>query len=288
MTELPWPQHLSYSTLNSYMYCSKQMELEKIKKVPQIPAWFLVAGTTFHELTERMDMWSQLADEDPWELWDNEFGKKILEVEADTGIEMESWRAAGITKDRPRGQDKAHWDELGPSLVVMYQNWAHGGMRLAKLNHHEGDSYVPGIEVPITTALPNLEELNLKGYVDRVFEDMIVDYKTGTAKPRSITQLGIYRAGLLAQYGWAPDVGAYYMAREGRLTRPVDLTLWTPEYAGKILAQLHRAVKAEVFLPNPSFSCNSCSVRTACYTAGGTDAAKYDSLHPDYVEGSDE
>lgn len=44
--------HRSFSQFSSWVRCGKAYQLERVRKVPQTPAWFLVAGTAFHSAIE--------------------------------------------------------------------------------------------------------------------------------------------------------------------------------------------------------------------------------------------
>jgi CRISPR/Cas system-associated exonuclease Cas4 (RecB family) len=267
-------RHVSFSSLSSWLYCGKQYELEKIKKVPQVPAWFLLGGSAFHSATEDIDKHGT-GDHAYETFWDLHFGREIERAENESGLPRSEFRAAGKTKANPRGQDEAAWNQLGPEMLVLYERWAHEGRTIRM------------IEEPLEEVL-DFSVLPFRGYIDRVYDDLIVDIKTGSSQPRNALQLGVYRAGLLLKYGEAPDYGAFYKARDGKLSKQFPLHKYTPEYVGKLFDSHRRAVEAKVFIPNESFSCNSCSVRQACYTAGGSLSAKYDTLDPRYTEeGSD-
>jgi hypothetical protein len=74
------------------------------------------------------------------------------------------------------------------------------------------------------------------------------------------------------------------MNRMARTSNLFDLTQATPQFIGALGKQLKLAVESKVFLPNKSALCNYCSVNQACASYGGPDAAKYDSLHPQFKE----
>ena len=49
------PPHLSYSTVNSYRMCPKQMYFSKIAKLEQLPGLAAIGGNAVHSLTEALD-----------------------------------------------------------------------------------------------------------------------------------------------------------------------------------------------------------------------------------------
>jgi hypothetical protein len=52
MTIEPTIAHRSFSQFSSWVRCGKAFQLERIRQVPQTPAWYLVAGTAFHSAVE--------------------------------------------------------------------------------------------------------------------------------------------------------------------------------------------------------------------------------------------
>ena len=260
--------HVSFSQLSTYKYCGKQFYLERIAKVPdQVPGWFTVAGSAFHELTAVFDRGGNVT-------WANFFNNQIELEEHTTGTTRDRWRVAGVTKANREGQTYQWWLAKGEELFGMYIDWV---MEMPPATMIEDD--ISGFLDP---------DIQLKGMVDRVYPDLIVDIKTGTAQPKTAeAQLGVYRAAMLARDGVAPDKGAYYMAKDGKLTKEYDLSIWTPEYVSKLFREMKAGIAAGVFLPSPSFSCNACPVRDFCYTAKGAKSQGYDPLHPNFG-GSDD
>lgn len=258
------PQHVSFSQLSTWLYCGKQLFLERVAEVPSVPGWFSVAGSAFHEWTEEFDQ----LDGEPLS-WAEVFDKAINDEERNTGIDRSVWRKAGVTKANPDGQTYAHWLAKGEELTDLYINWAMEQPLPLYVEKDVSVELIPGVM--------------LRGMIDRVYPEAIIDIKTSTAQPKQgEMQIGVYRAALMALEGDAPNWGGYYMAKDGKVPKLYDLTRWTPEYAGALLKQYMDAVKAEVFIPLPSFSCNACPVKQACYAANGAEAYKYDPLHPNY------
>jgi CRISPR/Cas system-associated exonuclease Cas4 (RecB family) len=258
--------HFSASQVTSWLYCGKSFELERIKRVPQEPAWFLIGGSAFHKATEWLDCVGHQTSVELDELWEDCIADQIKEA-LEKQPDHTKWRVAGVTKDRPEGQNLDWWMDNGPEMLRNYVQWGHGDLGLPLSTEEEFHVHFGEIEA--------------KGFIDRVYAEDIVDLKTGT-KAASVFQLGIYHAALLVKHGYAPRWGRTFSARDGKLSRRVDLSLWTPEYAGKVLANLERAIEAEVFIPQPSFSCQNCSVRVGCFTAGGELSQLYDSLDPNF------
>lgn len=50
------PEHVSHSQLTSWAErCQKEFFLRRIARAPELPAWWLVGGSTVHEVTEELD-----------------------------------------------------------------------------------------------------------------------------------------------------------------------------------------------------------------------------------------
>ena len=49
------PQHLSYSTVNSYRMCPKQLYFTKVKRLEQLPGLAAIGGNAVHALSEQLD-----------------------------------------------------------------------------------------------------------------------------------------------------------------------------------------------------------------------------------------
>lgn len=50
------PQHLSYSTMNTYRKCGKQLQLEKILRLEQRPGLAAIGGNAVHRASELLDI----------------------------------------------------------------------------------------------------------------------------------------------------------------------------------------------------------------------------------------
>lgn len=49
------PDYASYSSLTTWLDCGWQYVLTRAVKVPELPAWYFIGGTTLHEVTEHLD-----------------------------------------------------------------------------------------------------------------------------------------------------------------------------------------------------------------------------------------
>lgn len=272
-------EHTSHSSISSYLRCGKAFELEKIKKYPTMPAWWLIAGSAIHTATEWIDTGEW--DRTPEEAFDLAL---FLEVQKASAVEPDEtkWLAAGWGRSEQRF---AHWQEKGRRYVAQ---WADRGF-----DFHRGM-----VELDVSTTLPS--GLEIKAYIDRVHVNTgnfeIYDLKSGSTRPESDQQLGIYKVLLdvwLNTKGTQYTRGLYtddirvfnYMFKDDEFYE-VDVSNWDLQAVDKIAQQWYRGVRDRVFLPVRGSSCGRCSVSEACFLQSGDTATTraYDELNPFYKE----
>lgn len=278
-------KHLSYSTMDQWFSCPKKVELAKIQKAPQTPAWWFAGGSAVHAATEAYDHWTLLDATTRGrfsipEAFHEAFDAEIAELDTKSP-DRTAWRHAG-PKDAPETYDR--WMKLGPLLVGNYVKWR----RSADYQIWEA-TYAVGIEIDLSFTPPGCDK-EIKAYADRIFwhrgldQIHIVDLKTGTRGPSSPLQFGVYRAGLEARHDVVATTGTAFMNREAKPGKAFDLTKYTPAYVGRLFGNLSRAVDARVFPAHYTGGCaRMCDVSSACYAASGELSELYDPDHPDYA-----
>ncbi len=279
-------RHLSYSTLDAWFQCPKKVELAKIRKAPQLPAWWFAGGSAVHAATEEYDRWTLL---DPVgrpkfsiaESFAAFFEDEVVDIRAKEPDESK-WRHAG-PKTAPETYDK--WMKNGPLFVGNYITWRRSTDYVIWAN---GDKLQPvvGIEVDLSTPLPGCER-EIKAYADRIFwspslqQHHIVDLKTGTRGPTSPLQFGVYGACLEHKYDVKATTGTAFMNREAKLGKAFDLARYDPRYVGRLFGHLSRAVDAQIFPAHYTGGCSKmCDVSSSCYAAGGELSDIYDPDDP--------
>lgn len=270
MIEFQLPAHASHSAINNYLRCGKAYELDKLG-VTEAPAWWLLGGSAVHKATEWIDK----------EQWDDAPELAFFQAFAD---EMEqalkrepnqdAWRKAGYGA---RAQGYEHWIEQGPRYVKQWadrvQTWK-------------------WVELDVSTTLPS--GIKVKAYIDRVsqFGDLyeIVDLKTGSTRPDSDQQLGIYSV-LLRDYinrsvtrnVFKPLTieASNYMFKDDEFY-PMDVSNWNIHTLDKMATEWYSGIESAVFLPNRGKQCGNCGVSAACFLqSGDTEVTrKYDKLNP--------
>lgn len=261
------PDHLSHSARGDAERCEKLFQLSRIIKAEEIPAWFFAGGTAVHQATEDHDRGVEVK---PWDEYFYPLVESLLEREPQYG----TWLHGG-SDDSPDMGDE--WNEIGPRCIENWQAFTTGG-----------GFEVTDVEVDVTTILPGCY-IPIKGFIDRigvhpVHGEMIVDIKTGKNRPKGKKQLETYAALLRQKTGRKVTKGAFFMAREGRLTRPVDLSLATPGVVGKQFGDTVSALSYRTFKADKQFNCKWCVHKLNCFAfSGDTPRTRYyDPANPGY------
>lgn len=274
MIEFELPRCVSHSALSNYIRCGKAYELGKLG-VQEAPAWYLIGGSAVHKATEWLDKgeWDDAPEMAFYQAFTDEI-ERALEEWPDQG----SWRKAGYGA---RAQGHEHWMKQGPLYV---RQWANRGFPW---------DYV---ELDVSTTLPS--GIKIRGYIDRVNANgygwEIYDLKTGSTRPDSDQQLGIYAVlfkeflrnspefEIMAEFG--ENIQAFnYMFKDDEFY-PMDVSNWTLETVDEIAQEWYRGLESGVFLPNRGKQCGSCGLRDACFLASGDTelSRRYDRLNPNF------
>lgn len=274
MLEFQLPQHVSHSAINSYIRCGKAYELGKLG-VEERPAWWLLGGSAVHKATEWIDKGEW--DEAPELAFHKAFQDEIVRTEQ-SYPDHSLWRKAGYGA---RAQGYEHWLIQGPRYV---KQWAD---RVFRWDH---------IELDVSMTLPS--GIKVKGYIDRasILHDhqtfSLFDLKTGSSRPESDQQLGIYsvllREWYRTQYGlpYVADYEAFafnYMFKDDEFYE-MDVSNWTLATVDQIAQEWLHGIQSSVFLPNRGKQCGSCGFRDACYLESGDSnvTRQFDRLNPHY------
>lgn len=112
------------------------------------------------------------------------------------------------------------------------------------------------------------------GYIDQMIEYRNGairprDLKTGTKRPDSPVQLGVYALAMRDIFNIG-DVwhGDYYMCKDKKSTKPYELKQYTRENVTDWFHTLNDAVANEIYIPNPGSMCNVCGVWEWCRSEG--------------------
>lgn len=254
------PTHLSYSSLTTWERCPKQYQLGRIVKAQAQPAWYFVGGTASHMAMEDIDRGRPPL---PWTAYFYPEVEKALAREPD----HKSWLSGG-SPDEPDQGDA--WMSIGPLCI---DNWKHFTSEKFRVEE---------IELDVTARLPG-SHLKIKGFIDRtgVHADhgkMIVDIKSGKNKPKDKgLQLGVYSALNTMNSGEVITKGAYFMAREGVLSKVYEFDpMQTLLDMGKKFKTTAQEIGAGEFPAKVEYTCRFCDQAPNCYAmSGDTQRTRY-------------
>lgn len=257
--------YVSYSGLTSYLDCGERFRLERVLNHKGQPGYWLAGGTAVHSATEwydetvaRLGTATEHVDK-AVQVFHDKFDHEVRK--------HDSWKTAGRkSREWPNGEDAAWWKATGPAMVLNYVQWRAANPQYSLMTMPGTDK--PGIEVETEFTLPG--DIKVKAIIDRVFvnnhgEALIVDLKTGSRKPPSSLQLGLYATALEQQYGFRPQIGAYWMGRSGELTELSVLDRYNSALIGRWMRDFRKAVELQVFIPHVTAMCSGCSVNDQCY-----------------------
>lgn len=260
------PPYTSYSQLTTYAQCGEKYRLTRIVGLTDGYAWWNFAGTAVHTATEWYDLGST-----PGLTFDPE---QAFNTALDDELEKAGYTRASADEDETirasRGQTQEWWRREGPGMVAAWVKWREEtGWRIWEGAQELGVEYKLDVQLD-----PDDPESRVLAYLDRIFVDgdgqlVIVDLKSGARRPDSSLQLGVYRAALLAQDGVHADLGGYWMARKSEC-EIVGLSDYDPGHVRRYVANLRRAIAADVFMPNRSSFCKSCGVAAHCWAVNPT------------------
>lgn len=279
-------EHLSHSQYTSYLRCPKAYELERVAKVPAIPAWWFLGGAAVHEATEAFDRLRLVGAEASFDF--ELETRALLDQKVQDELKykklngFDGWFSAGRW---PNKSGYTWWHEEAPKMVARYAAWrTRTNWEVAYFND------VPGIECDL---IVSFDFGKLRGAPDRVVrlpsgQLVVVDIKSGSTLPKDPLQLGTY-ANDLEMLGFErPAYGTYVMVKndpkegEELHTPLIPLDKYRTPYLEQIYGSVHASIELGSFAPNVGDACRTCVVQKGCYAFGGEDSARYDRLHPEY------
>lgn len=265
--ELPnQPAYVSYSSFSNWLRCGNAWYLEKVVKVDSIPSWAMLGGSAVHAASEDYDKGLELR-----EFTDYLDEAVESQMERNPSIDPSEYRATGrASKEWPNKRNFDWWLSEGPKMVDGYIKWR----ELTAWPLWKTPAGEPAVELQLNFQLTD-ESPVIKGFIDRVFEPtpgelVILDLKTGTMKPDSTMQNGIYASGVEIVFGVRPRWGTWWMPAKGMThTELHDLNMWTPKVLSQMFNAFVKGVNDEIFIPKLSNMCGSCGVNKYCTAYGG-------------------
>jgi len=200
-----------------------------------------------------------------------------IEVAAFEWPDESEWLAAGYGQAK---QGYKHWLPKGAEHVQRWVDFREENPQLR----------VVAVEAEVSHGTGTGE---IKAFLDRVLYDedkeehILLDIKSGSKRPESKQQLGIYSVlwNISHEDEFFIREGYYFMTKDGGLhPKDGDLSHWTLDTLKKLGQEWNRAKEARIYLPVMSNGCETCSVKAACYVKSGDTPTtrEYDSLNPRY------
>jgi putative RecB family exonuclease len=246
----------SVSQTEQYEKCAYQLKLKRIDRVQPRPAAWSHHGTAFHSVAEAFELSGRaMGQEEAVQLFSDQYSalvNKSLDQEPNT----DRWMSANGTG----GEDIERRYVLGQEHVRQYLAWA---------GNNPTETYVtpdgrPGLELHFMVELGGVQ---VQGYIDQLVRDpdgsvRPRDWKTGSTKSKF--QLETYAVAVRKVYRETVNRADWYLAKGGKLSRPLKLEELTEDQVGLRYAEMDAGVKRGDFPANPDFHCRFCDVSHAC------------------------
>jgi putative RecB family exonuclease len=257
-------QPRSVSQLHQYEECPLRYYLVRVERVEPRPAAWSIHGTAFHEVAEAVELSEgAVGEEEAVELFSDIYAHGIQEA-LDREPDTDRWLAAG----RSGGEDIEHRYVLGQTQAARYVQWT--AERPTALWRAPGGQLA--VEVFFEVELAGVP---VRGYIDQLIQEQdgtvrVRDLKTGSTKSRF--QLETYKVAAERAWGVTVRTGDWYLARNGGLSRALDLTEVSEADVSARYVAMDRAVKQGNFPARPGFHCNFCDVSHVCAAKSRVDA----------------
>ena len=264
--------YISHSAMSTWLNCGWSFYLTRIQKIQENPSYWLVGGKSLHEGTEIYDALEPGAAFDSRAVFEQRWAENYKL--ADNGM---PFRAGGKKSTAyPNKEDARWWLDNGPKMLDYWVQFR----EVSGYTIYELPGGVKAVETELNTEVGGV---SMKGFLDRLMvspegELIVVDIKTSSKAPVTYTQLGTYAILTEKTMGIRPVKGAYWMARTGELTEPVELDHYTESRLATHVKGFKIAVDNNIFIPQPGFMCGTCSVNHACYAVKGKNSHLYPEL----------
>ncbi|WP_425457710.1 PD-(D/E)XK nuclease family protein [Catellatospora sichuanensis] len=250
------------SQWSTFTKCGEQFRLEKVARAPQRPAAWFAQGIAFHSAAELWELSErESSPDDVVDYYTAEYDRLI-----DEGKAKEPDLARWLTGGRTRADDDiSRRRERGADQVRTYMTYALGAPE--KCWTFQGD---PAVEVEFEL---DLDGIKVIGFIDNlpVWPDgrvTVRDWKTGSKRPEWEFQLGVYALAVEELTGYRPRWGDFWMAKDGRPDKPVDLSVFTRDRVTRWFKNADTAIRLGLFNPNPGDACRTCGVSDFCQALG--------------------
>lgn len=270
--------HRSVSQVSSFAQCAEAFRLSRVALAPSRPAAWFPHGTAYHSAIEEYENSGRSLSLEALEaLFKDEYSTEIAKLK-ERWPEESDWLTGGNKKGWTDVKDR---ERIGLWQVNDYVEFAEANKDVWRILPM-GDGYATEVKFEIWFG-----KVKVIGFIDQIRQyrngDLeVADLKTGSRKPGSTMQLGVYRQVVGKETGTLPDTGVFVTAGrpatkavEAKPTKdmPHHLGEWTPELLTSMFEDMDRAEKRGIFLPNPQEGCErTCTVAEHCRVKGWSKA----------------
>jgi len=263
-------EHISYSQYRTYKECPKSWYLGRLKGAESKQTWYSPIGTAVHNMIEEF-----IASDRP-EPQDfpsaEHFLFPLLRKQMKIQPDLRQWWAGGPKAD----------PTVGPKATELVQTCFERAVAVLR------DAEILGVEEDLTGELPGCE-VPVKAFADilgihkKTKRYVILDWKSGMAKPKDNFQLETYMALGRVRVGtvWEDaEVDGYFImlnpaARKDPWGKPIDLSQVKPGQIGALYQEVYESMKKRDYRANLK-ACYSCFVQESCIDkVGPTPQALY-------------
>ncbi|CCB74379.1 Gene 69 protein [Streptantibioticus cattleyicolor NRRL 8057 = DSM 46488] len=247
------------SQVQQYEECGWRYYLARVERVTPRPAAWSFHGSAFHAVAEAVVLSNgRMTAEEAVEAFSDKYARLVqdaLDIEPDTDRWLSSGRYSG-------GEEIERRYVLGQEQTAQYVDW---------VAEHRPEVWTtpagkPAVELGFTVELGGVV---VRGIIDLLVMEAdgdavrVRDLKTGSIKSRF--QLETYAVAIESLYDVPVRRGDWYLAKDGRLSRPVALDQVSPAEVGERYATMDAGVKAGRFEANPGYGCRFCDVSHGCF-----------------------
>ncbi|GGW89369.1 RecB family exonuclease [Streptomyces noursei] len=249
-------QPRSVSQAEQYEKCAWRYYLQRVECVVPRPAAWSHHGTAFHGAAEDFEGSGRSMEVDEVvqrfsDLYSNLVNQSLAQ-EPDT----DRWLAAGLTG----GEDIERRYVLGQEQTARYVEWS---------KERKPDIWTTPVNKPALELYFAVEVggVRVRGYIDQLIVESddslrVRDLKTGVTKSKF--QLETYKVAVEKVYDVPVNRGDWYLAKNGGLSRAVELGEVSEDEVGRRFASMDAGVKAGDFPASPGFACRFCDVSHTC------------------------
>ena len=251
----------SVSRLTSIARCGLAYELERVERLPALPAGWTIQGIAIHDAADAWEKSGRTMD--------------ILDAQE---VFKKSWRAE-ITKADQRFPERDRWLVGGRKKVHndLLERYSGGMQQVADyIDYNRSDPNLVPYEMPDGSPATEVGfeidflGVSVRGYIDLIMQDvhtgelLVRDIKSGSKAPSVPFQLIVYRKAVHEVLGVDVRWGEFFMTRDSKPTPPIDLTVLDEALIEEWFVRQVEIEQQGLFLPNPGDACRTCGVAIHC------------------------